>query len=341
MNSAPEEQPGSFCQAIFFFYTCGCRTPQPVFCCQPPPGQQVTRNPCRHENPSLVTAKIPHSCGRSIGNSEACGAEDPGKKEFVREVDTAERLELVVSGGVEQDKICNVLPGKVEGAFTIDQVVSKSQRDEKRKSAFSATAAPFVPRSGGCGVAPGSVTTKENNITACRDHNKTSSDAPMNTNKVVTGTAILSRVKDKVKDKVGGKGKHQRNNDDLAEGTTRNEVGYRTKPKDAPSNTENTEFVDIELDVLTPGDKADDQESKPRTSVAENMPENQGRGASTQLDGSYDDIMKFYWAMDQSQADLRPKPKPKPVRTCYWAITSIFSKRTAQTAEQLPPSTSS
>ncbi|KAJ8107903.1 hypothetical protein ONZ43_g6586 [Nemania bipapillata] len=126
----------SFCQAIVFFYTCGCRKPEPVYCCQPPDSSSGSgkTNPCK---------------------SLACGAQDPGAKEFIREVDTAERLELAVLspregnhaaivGGPQKDGV--ELPCKVEGEFTVNDVVSKSRsRNKKTKKVFSATATPFVP----------------------------------------------------------------------------------------------------------------------------------------------------------------------------------------------------
>ncbi|KAI0804213.1 hypothetical protein GGR55DRAFT_681811 [Xylaria sp. FL0064] len=137
----------SFCQAIFFFHACGCRTPEPFFVCQPPSHSQIdTENPCRHEKPALIVAKLPHACKRCLSNLKACGAEDLSMKQFVREVDTAEQLELVVSKRLNQDNIQDCLPQKIEGTFTVDKVVSKSLRDGKCRSTLSATAAPFVPR---------------------------------------------------------------------------------------------------------------------------------------------------------------------------------------------------
>ncbi|KAI1346086.1 hypothetical protein F5Y01DRAFT_320119 [Xylaria sp. FL0043] len=146
----------SFCQAIFFFHVCGCRTPEPFFVCQPPSHSQIdTQNPCRHEEPALIVAKHPHPCKRCLGNSKARGTEDLSTKQFVREVDTAEQLELVVSKRLNQDNIQDCLPQKIKGNFTVDKVVSKSLRDGKCRSTLSATAAPFVPRLEACGTATG------------------------------------------------------------------------------------------------------------------------------------------------------------------------------------------
>ncbi|KAI0429458.1 hypothetical protein F5Y09DRAFT_356940 [Xylaria sp. FL1042] len=138
----------SFCQAIFFFHACGCRTPEPFFVCQPPSHSQMdTVSLCRHEEPALVVAKLPHACEQCIGNGKVCDAKDlSATTEFVREVDTAEQLELVVSKRFNQVNIHDCLPKKVEGTFTVDKIVSKLCRDGKCRSTLSATAAPFVPR---------------------------------------------------------------------------------------------------------------------------------------------------------------------------------------------------
>ncbi|KAI0114307.1 hypothetical protein GGR51DRAFT_439770 [Nemania sp. FL0031] len=139
----------SFCQAIMFFYACGCRSTEPVYFCQPPDGADPQENPCKHETPEMIVAKLPHACKRQLGTSEACGAEDPGTKEFVREVDTAERLDLAVLDSLEKEVIDTALPDKVEGEFTVDEVLSRSKSCKKKKSrsTFSATATPFVPQS--------------------------------------------------------------------------------------------------------------------------------------------------------------------------------------------------
>ncbi|GAP90387.1 hypothetical protein SAMD00023353_4900430 [Rosellinia necatrix] len=172
---ADPQAPSSFCQAIVFFYACGCRAPEPVYCCQPVPGSGEAdaagvggsgsgSNPCRHEKPELVVAKLPLACGSRIGGSAACGAEDPGAREFVREVDTAERLELVVlsdpaalptsssgDGAAAAVAVADALPAKVDGEFTVSQVVSGAKPARTKK--FSPTAAPFVPGSW-AGVSP-------------------------------------------------------------------------------------------------------------------------------------------------------------------------------------------
>ncbi|TGJ82506.1 hypothetical protein E0Z10_g6270 [Xylaria hypoxylon] len=311
----PDEQrspDGWSCQALFFFYTCGCRTPEPLFCCQPSTRPHEAGNPCPHKNPSLLTAKLPHACGGRIGGSEACGAEDPGAKEFFREVDTAERLDLVVSGGVKQDKIHNILPGKVEGAFTIDQVISKLRRDGKCRSALSPTATPFYPRS----------TTEEGSLdTACGDCGDTGSDKPAYDSEVDTDGAAT----DAEEDRWDEKSENRQNNSDVAEETIHVEVTHHTE---FSVDEENNEFFDIELDTLTLGRTVDNEESESSTSAEEHMIENKEAESTTQPERSYDDIMRFYWAMGDSTADL--KPKSKPSRTCYWGIASILGRFTRQ-----------
>ncbi|KAI2464257.1 hypothetical protein F4781DRAFT_80480 [Annulohypoxylon bovei var. microspora] len=77
------------CQAIVCYHSCGCKSNKDVvyFC---------TRPNCRHETSSLVVAGLPFACGSQSGRSEACKMEDIAKKEFVREVDTADKLESFV-----------------------------------------------------------------------------------------------------------------------------------------------------------------------------------------------------------------------------------------------------
>ncbi|KAJ8125935.1 hypothetical protein O1611_g7702 [Lasiodiplodia mahajangana] len=70
-------------------------------------------------------------------------------------VDTAERLDLAVLDSLEKEVI-NTLPGKVEGDFTVNEVVSRSKsfKLKHKSSTFSATATPFVP--GGKAYVPSS-----------------------------------------------------------------------------------------------------------------------------------------------------------------------------------------
>ncbi|KAI0399715.1 hypothetical protein F4802DRAFT_620844 [Xylaria palmicola] len=149
-GSVPACAPGSpFCEALLFFYACGCRERDPFFCCRPPPpadGSPQPHNPCRHETPSVVLAKLPHACGSRLGRAPACGAADPGARAFVREVDTAERLELAVLDGLARGEIDGALPRRVEGSFTVSQLAASRSvlggKDEE--SAAAAGASPVV-----------------------------------------------------------------------------------------------------------------------------------------------------------------------------------------------------
>ncbi|KAI8623419.1 hypothetical protein F5Y19DRAFT_481697 [Xylariaceae sp. FL1651] len=159
----------SFCQAIFFYYLCGCRTPEPFFCCQPqthasiPAPQDLLHvNPCKHEKPSLVVTKVPIPCGSRIGNSEACTAEDPGATEFVREVDTAETLDLVVLDDYPHTDFRTILPAKADITLSLNDIVSQFQQSKKRRAAMSATAAPFIPRYDVCRISSASPQPSQN-----------------------------------------------------------------------------------------------------------------------------------------------------------------------------------
>ncbi|KAI0880516.1 uncharacterized protein GGS22DRAFT_197445 [Annulohypoxylon maeteangense] len=80
----------SACQAITFYHSCGCKSNKDLvyFCTTPN---------CQHEASNLVVGGLPFACGSQQGRSEACKVEDKAKKEFVREVDTADKLqELMV-----------------------------------------------------------------------------------------------------------------------------------------------------------------------------------------------------------------------------------------------------
>ncbi|KAI1813606.1 hypothetical protein GGS20DRAFT_472847 [Poronia punctata] len=140
----------AFCQAIIFFHSCGCRTPESFFCCRPT-GIQSENNLCRHATPNIVVAILPHSCSLRIGNTEACSAEDPGAHEFVREVDTAEALDLVVIGPESVSDFITLLPERIDVAINAENVSSQyiQRRRAMRRPRISARAEPFVPCSSG------------------------------------------------------------------------------------------------------------------------------------------------------------------------------------------------
>ncbi|KAI1463846.1 uncharacterized protein F4812DRAFT_468481 [Daldinia caldariorum] len=77
------------CQFITFYHTCGCRSyKDSVYLC--------SIGACQHTRSTVVLGELPFACGSYPGRSAACGTEDPAKREFVREVDTADRLEKLL-----------------------------------------------------------------------------------------------------------------------------------------------------------------------------------------------------------------------------------------------------
>lgn len=251
--------PSSFCQAIVSFYSCGCRDPQPVFCCRPPtnlPGDTLgspQSNPCRHENVTLFVTKLPHACRLRLGNSEACGAEDAGAKGFVREVDTAERLELAVVAGVTKEAIDHSLPGKIEGEFTAHTVASKYRRG--RSSKFSPTAAPFVPRLSAC------VTTVTPTVGEV-DQGETANDTSMDNIKLEAdgGHQQEEKSEDRQNDVVPAVETLQSVAGDaaLGNGTCDNQ--------DDPSSEE---LFEVDLSDSTPDQTANGENMEPNTPIAE------------------------------------------------------------------------
>jgi hypothetical protein len=78
---------------------------------------------------------------------DACRAQDPGAKKFVREVDTAERLDLVVLDNVPpQPDFNTALPAKFDVESKIEYLISQyKQKKISFKKTISAKAVPFVP----------------------------------------------------------------------------------------------------------------------------------------------------------------------------------------------------
>ncbi|KAK5633806.1 hypothetical protein RRF57_009520 [Xylaria bambusicola] len=308
MSQQPSHNPTfstarSFCQAIYFYYICGCRT-NPVFCCQPSVNSSTKAgNPCRHEQPVLVVAKLPRACGKLLGSSAACDAEDPGAKRFVREADTSERLELAVSDGLKQDMVRDALPEKVEGTFTIDEVVSKSRRREKFKSFLSATATPFIPR---LGVPKGNVVTPEISKIAENESCETARDIPGD-NTVVSENEVTLAIGEEEETKCS----------DFANELNANEANQSTEVGDYHDNQDDSDqFYEIELSppdtVTTVANESCDE----RISKIDDTTLNESIGLEPRR--SYEELTTF-WAIDNS------KEKPKPSRTCYWAVATLFS----------------
>ncbi|KAH9889631.1 hypothetical protein F4778DRAFT_384516 [Xylariomycetidae sp. FL2044] len=72
------------CQAIINYHSCGCQKGKTVYFCSTPF--------CKHTNAAYIVGRLPFPCGSSTGPVPACRGENPAKKQFVREIDTAERL---------------------------------------------------------------------------------------------------------------------------------------------------------------------------------------------------------------------------------------------------------
>ncbi|KAI0967145.1 hypothetical protein F4678DRAFT_253175 [Xylaria arbuscula] len=337
----------SFCQALYFFYACGCRAPEPIFCCQPSTQSQTgDKNPCQHEKPTVVVAKLPHACKHLIGDSEACAAEDLGAKEFVREVDTAERLELAVSKELDQDEIDDILPQKMEGTFTVDEVVPKSLRIERPRSTFSAMAAPFVPRTVGCSIVQEET---EPEI----DGAETVSEIETETTKGIDDTGVSEKMA-----VIGNAEENQQDEDDESwrtddlneetvqnvksgwgdesnrvEETTQNETTEPTEPtepEDSDDEMKDPEFFDIDLvdhsrEFIASRDKP--SSSTPSSPTAEQAIDEDDDLEFDDLElnaeqagrPSYDDMLNF-WALDEDQK----KAAAKSQKTSSWNIASLF-----------------
>ncbi|KAI1134782.1 hypothetical protein F5Y05DRAFT_200426 [Hypoxylon sp. FL0543] len=86
----PRAQKGP-CQTFVFYHTCGCKANMNlVYAC--------SIQGCNHTISDLLVAGLPYACGGGLNaRSEACGVEDIAKKEFIREVDSADRLDTFVA----------------------------------------------------------------------------------------------------------------------------------------------------------------------------------------------------------------------------------------------------
>ncbi|KAI1747164.1 hypothetical protein F4782DRAFT_535690 [Xylaria castorea] len=303
-------RPSTFCKAIFFLYACGCRTPEPFFCCRPcpdvSPGVVPASNPCRHETPSVVLAKLPHAC--KTGKTEACVAVDPALLEFVREVDTAERLDLVILSDIPRDEINTTLPERVDGEFTVGQIAARYLNRRRNPPAFSPDIAPFVPRS--CVAAslptPASV---RGDVMALKD----------------LSNAVGNILSDGTEERINGverDGEYQQDGESenlqndcvIAEETVRERA---IQPVD--DNSEGSEeFVDIEL--LAPTHSADSESSISRAEHTPKPEEPESSASATDIRG-YDDMMMF-WSLDDNETARKIE-----TASC-WCISSLFSKFT-------------
>ncbi|KAI1373321.1 hypothetical protein F4677DRAFT_228175 [Hypoxylon crocopeplum] len=84
-DAANKPQKPIGCDAIVFYHTCGCRKgDRPIYLCR--------TNDCKHEMSNLLVGGLPYAC-RQPERSGACEIKDRAEVEFVREIDTADRLE--------------------------------------------------------------------------------------------------------------------------------------------------------------------------------------------------------------------------------------------------------
>ncbi|OTB10115.1 hypothetical protein K445DRAFT_17000 [Daldinia sp. EC12] len=137
----PQDTRGS-CQFITFYHICGCRSyKDSVYLC--------STDTCQHTMSTIVLGELPFACGSYPGQSTACGVEDPAKKEFVREVDTADRLEkLLVLPDCTRADIDALIPP----FHCSDWDYEISSRYHRRPSQSSIYSSPQVPSSNGRGI---------------------------------------------------------------------------------------------------------------------------------------------------------------------------------------------
>ncbi|KAI0380007.1 hypothetical protein F5Y04DRAFT_289641 [Hypomontagnella monticulosa] len=92
------------CQAIVHYHTCGCKSKRdPVRFCN--------KWGCEHKTSTLIVGELPFACESKEGPSALCGVEDRAKREFVREVDTAETLRnFMILPGVTKEDIESLIP---------------------------------------------------------------------------------------------------------------------------------------------------------------------------------------------------------------------------------------
>ncbi|KAI0134888.1 hypothetical protein F4814DRAFT_454291 [Daldinia grandis] len=80
---------GVGCQFITFYHSCGCKSSkESAYLC--------STNTCQHTKSTVLLGELPFACGSYPGRSAACSVEDPAKRGFVREVDTADRLDKLL-----------------------------------------------------------------------------------------------------------------------------------------------------------------------------------------------------------------------------------------------------
>ncbi|KAI1413869.1 hypothetical protein F5Y13DRAFT_188846 [Hypoxylon sp. FL1857] len=118
---------GAACQTIVCYHSCGCKsTKNSVHFC----GARV----CNHTTTTLVVAGLPFACASQNPRSEACGIEDIAKTEFIREVDTADRLDNFITLPDCTKEDINALIPAFAGSNWAEEIYNHYQRRKTPKS---------------------------------------------------------------------------------------------------------------------------------------------------------------------------------------------------------------
>ncbi|KAI0856831.1 hypothetical protein F4860DRAFT_518493 [Xylaria cubensis] len=311
--SGPEGTPEltellTFCNAIFFFYACGCRAPEPFFCCRPHPDDSLETVKCRHETPSVIIAKLPHAC--KTGKTEACTAVDPASLEFVREVDTAERIDLAILGNIPQDEI-DSLPERVDGAFTAAQIASRWRARRKALLTFSPNATPFVPKSYTT-AAIRTPASELGDVTTPEDQSDTVGNIPVDSAK----EGIDGAERDEECQQDTESEKPQSDPPVIVEEMVCEEVARPNDDDDDNDSECSEEFFDTEKDAA----------SESSVSRADNTPKPEEQPGSSTLAKdtiSYDEMMLFWGLVSNETASQTNKASS-------WGISSLLGKFTTR-----------
>ncbi|KAJ3566303.1 hypothetical protein NPX13_g7179 [Xylaria arbuscula] len=194
----------------------------------------------------------------------------------------------------------DALPEKMEGTSTIEEVVSRTRRDEKSKFNLSATAAIFVPRHAACAAV------------ANVNSDKTSGD--------VLGDETIARL-DWAAPEQGQSGDNlkpdeEANTVDDTETITLNQE-IESKSCDAEED-DFGKFIDVELSPPAVETMKANGNPDSSCSVLDVTARNGSNELCAKVRPSYDDLMTL-WAIEDS------KDKLKPTRTCFWNVATLFT----------------
>ncbi|KAI0829585.1 hypothetical protein F5Y06DRAFT_307994 [Hypoxylon sp. FL0890] len=143
VNAPKPNGPEGPCQTIVFYHTCGCKS------CRNSVHVCSTRI-CSHRTSTLLLAGLPYACGSQNPRSEACWIEDIAKTEFIREVDTADRLDSFVTlPECTREDIIALTPA-FAGSYSQTWVEEIYNHYQWRKASISdetsSQGAPFAPQ---------------------------------------------------------------------------------------------------------------------------------------------------------------------------------------------------